>query len=114
MRIRAIERFWGILGYLPVLSLFIPWVFQRNSIFVQFHARQGFVLFVLWLLVSLLLFIGLVFVDHLGVVTAVVMFLLFAATALYLLMALMGILKVALGERYRMPVVADVALKLGL
>jgi uncharacterized membrane protein len=32
----------------------------------------------------------------------------------YIVMVLIGIFKVALGERYRMPVVADVALMLGL
>lgn len=113
MRISGSERFMAALGYLAFLFV-IPVKLRRDSMFVQFHARQGGVLFMLWALLSLVLFIALLFVSEAPVVQTILIGAMFAALALYLLMALIGLLKVALGERYRMPVVADVALLLRL
>ena len=113
MRISGSERLMAALGYLAFLFV-VPVKLRRDSMFVQFHARQGGVLFGLWLLVSLLLFIALLFAGGSGLVPTVLIGAFFAACFLYLLLALIGLLKVALGERYRMPVVADVALMLRL
>lgn len=112
MRISGGERALGILSYLAFLFI-IPLKVKRDSIFLQFHARQGGVLFGLWAVLSLLFFIVLLFVD-VGVVQTLMLGSFFIATGLYALLALVGIFKVLLGERYRMPVVADVALMLRL
>ena len=112
MRISGSERFMAALGYLFFLFI-IPVKLRRDSMFVQFHARQGGVLFGLWLLLAIVLFIALLFAGA-GIVATILIGAFFAATALYILFALIGLLKVALGERYRMPVVADVALMLRL
>lgn len=112
MRISGGERFMAALGYLLFLFI-VPVKLRRDSMFVQFHARQGGVLFGLWAAIALVLFIALLFAGS-GVGATVLIGVFFAVTALYLLFALIGLLKVALGERYRMPVVADVALLLRL
>lgn len=112
MRISGGERMMAALGYLPLLFI-VPVKLRRDSMFVQFHARQGGVLFGLWLLAALVLFVALLFAgDGLGATILIGVF--FVATFVYLALALVGLLKVALGERYRMPVVADVALLLRL
>ena len=112
MRISGGERFLAALGYLGFLFI-IPVKMRRDSMFVQFHARQGGVLFGLWFAAFLVLFIALLFAGS-GLGATVLIGVLFVVTGLYLLFALIGLLKVLLGERYRMPVVADVALKLRL
>ncbi len=112
MRISGGERALGVLGYL-LFFFVIPLKVKRDSIFVQFHARQGGVLFGLWAILSLLFFIVLLFIDT-GTVGTILIGAIFLVTGLYLLMALVGIFKVLLGERYRMPVVADIALMMGL
>lgn len=100
------------LGYLAFLFI-IPVKLRRDSMFVQFHARQGGVLFGLWFALVFVLFIALLFAGA-GAAATLLIGVVFLATFLYLIMALIGLLKVALGERYRMPVVADVALMLRL
>lgn len=99
------------LGYIGPLFI-LPVKLRRDSMFVQFHGRQGGVLFCLWLLLSLALFITGIFLP-VGIVNYLIGVIL-VLTFVYAVMALIGLLKVALGERYRMPVVADVALMLRL
>lgn len=111
MRISGGERFMAALGYLAILFI-LPVKLRRDSMFVQFHARQGGVLFGLW---AFLLFVLLVLAFFLPIgIQNYVIGVMLLVTVLYVLMALVGLLKVALGERYRMPVVADVALMLRL
>jgi len=111
MRISGGERAMAALGYLAILFI-LPVKLRRDSMFVQFHARQGGVLFGLWLLLVLVVLIVAFFLPigiqnyAIGVVLVL--------TILYAVFAIIGLLKVALGERYRMPVVADVALMLRL
>jgi len=112
MRISGGERAMAALGYLGFLFI-LPVKLRRDSMFVQFHARQGGVLFMLWLVALIIIFIALMFAG-IGIVSTILIGILFVVTGLYLLFALIGLLKVMLGERYRMPVVADVALMLRL
>ncbi|MEA3136568.1 MAG: hypothetical protein QOJ26_286 [Thermoplasmata archaeon] len=112
MRISGGERAMAALGYLGFLFI-LPVKLRRDSMFVQFHARQGGVLFGLWFAACLLLFIGLLFAGG-GIAATILIGIVFVLTGIYLLFALIGLLKVMLGERYRMPVVADVALMLRL
>ena len=112
MQISGSERVMAALGYLAFLFI-IPVKLRRDSMFVQFHARQGGVLFGLWFLVSLVLFIAMLFAG-IGLAATILIGTWMVLTGLYILFALIGLLKVMLGERYRMPVVADVALMLRL
>jgi uncharacterized membrane protein len=113
MQISTAERLLGVMGYLGILYL-IPLKAKRDSMFVQFHSRQGGVLFFLWLIASILLVIILFFVDSIAIAANIILGSLIFLFTVYIVMVLIGIFKVALGERYRMPVVADVALMLGL
>ncbi len=113
MKISTEERGLGVLGYLMILFL-IPLFAKRDSMFVQFHARQGGLLFVLWFLFSFLTFIILAIVSGVAVVESILIGLWILATILYGILSVLAIFKVLLGERYRMPVVADIALKLNL
>jgi fumarate reductase subunit D len=112
MRISGGERAMAALGYLAFLFI-LPVKLRRDSMFVQFHARQGGVLFGLWFLAFLVLFIALLFAGS-GLAATILIGVLFLVTGLYVLFALIGLIKVLLGERYRMPIVADVALLLRL
>ncbi len=116
MRISGGERALGILSYFPLLWL-IPLKARKDSLFVQFHARQGMVLFLLWLAICMLMVIMLLtpIAGLAGGLGSIILFGIIAvASFLYLGLGLIGVFKVALGERYRMPVVADVALMLRL
>ncbi len=114
MRISGGERALAILSYFPLLWI-IPLKAKKDSVFVQFHSRQGGVLFFLWLLVLIVVFILAIALQSLGSLASTIIFGIGAlATLLYALLGLIGVFKVALGERYRMPVVADVALMLKL
>jgi uncharacterized membrane protein len=116
MRISAGERGLAILSYLPLLWL-VPLKGKKGSLFVQFHARQGMVLFYLWLAIAfvtlILLFTPLATAGD-GVGSNIIFGILAIGTILYVALGLTGIFKVLLGERYRMPLVADVALMLKL
>ena len=112
MRISGGERAMAALGYLGFLFI-LPVKLRRDSMFVQFHARQGGVLFGLWFLVAVVLFIAMLFAG-IGIAATILIGTFFVVTFLYILFAVIGLLKVLLGERYRMPVVADVALMLRL
>lgn len=47
------NKFYAALSYVWILWL-VPLLARRQSPFAQFHAKQGMLLFALWLLVSLL------------------------------------------------------------
>jgi uncharacterized membrane protein len=117
MRIPAADRFMALVGYVPFLPFFLlPVRFKRDSLFAQFHGRQAGVLWGLWFVLVLLLALLQFFLpDRVGLASAVYIFaVIYILTGLYLVLAAIGMVKVLLGERYRMPVVADVALRLRL
>jgi uncharacterized membrane protein len=113
MKISSGERALGILGYFLFLFV-IPVNLKKDSMFIQFHARQGGVLFFTWFTFELLLFIILFFVGGNPIVSTILFTIVFVAAGLYIFLMLIGMVKVGLGERYRMPVVADIALMLRL
>ncbi|MEA3203123.1 MAG: hypothetical protein QOI63_796 [Thermoplasmata archaeon] len=115
MRIPAADRVMALVGYVPFL-FFIPVRFKRDSLFAQFHGRQSGVLWGLWLIAILILLLVQFFLpDKVAPAASVYIFgIAYVLTGVYLLMAAIGMVKVLLGERYRMPLVADVALRLRL
>ncbi|TSD02230.1 MAG: hypothetical protein Athens071425_77 [Parcubacteria group bacterium Athens0714_25] len=88
----------ALLSYISILFL-IPLLAKKDSVFCQFHAKQGLVLFlgelVGWLLYP---FLGLGFLVHLAV----------------LVLAIMGIINVLGGEMKKLPLVGDFADKFNL
>lgn len=120
MRVPAVERLLAVVGYLPFL-FWVPVVLKRDSMFCQFHGRQAGVLWGLWFLPTVILLGVAVFVlsgggpgKSLDFTQAVIFGVLGVLLVVYLLMAFVGMVKSLLRERYRMPVVADVALLLRL
>lgn len=112
MQVSAAEKTLTILGYLPLVSAVILLLrVRRDSIFVQFHVRQAWVLFLLLLAADLVLFILLFVLPFAYGFLLGVMFL---TWGIYGVLMLAGMVKSGLGERYRMPVVADVALMMRL
>ncbi|MEA3190378.1 MAG: hypothetical protein QOD77_960 [Thermoplasmata archaeon] len=115
MRIPVADRLLAVVGYLPFL-FWVPVVLKRDSMFCQFHGRQGGVLWALWFVPVFLMLVVSVFVPDLtvGSVGPFYFGAMMVLTGIYLLLVLVGVLKALLRERYRMPIVADLALKMGL
>ncbi|MES2154862.1 MAG: hypothetical protein V4510_06965 [bacterium] len=120
MRVPVAERLLAVVGYVPFL-FWVPVILRRDSMFCQFHGRQSGVLWGLWFLPSLILFVASVWLlggsgggKSLDTMQVVVFGILMVLGILYLVMAFVGIVKSLLRERYRMPVVADIALLLRL
>ncbi len=115
MRVPVAERLLAVVGYAPFL-FWVPVIAKRDSMFCQFHGRQSGVLWGLWFVPVAILMVVAVFVPILTVGAIGPFYFGFIAiySMLYLLMALIGAVKSLLRERYRMPVVADVALLLRL
>ncbi len=114
MRVPVVERFFAVVGYVPFL-FWVPVVAKRDAMFCQFHGRQSGVLWGLWFVPTAILLGVSVFIPILSSALGPYYFGFIAVYALlYLLMAVIGMAKSLLRERYRMPVVADVALLLRL
>lgn len=115
MRIPVADRLLAVLGYVPFL-FWVPVVLKRDSMFCQFHGRQAGVLWGLWFVPVFLMLLVSVFVPDLtvGAVGPYYFGTMMVWTFLYLLFVVVGIFKALVRERYRMPIVADLALKMGL
>jgi len=95
------DRLMLILCYLGLLAL-VPYLFARHSEAVRFHARQGLALGLLGVLCAAVAVIPSVgFFGALGIAGCVVG-------------SILGIVKSLAGERWRLPVAADVADRLAL
>lgn len=91
------SRFWAGMGYLSFLCFF-PLFLKRNDDFALFHARQGLVLFVAWLI----LIAASIFPILGGVVWDIGHLIVF-------LLSLVGIFNAASGARRGLPVIGKVA-----
>src|SRR5512137_1306963 len=95
------DRLMLVLCYLGLLAL-VPYLFARQSEAVRFHARQGLALGLLGVLCAAVAVIPAVgFFGALGIAGCVVG-------------SILGIVKSLAGDRWRMPVAADVADRLAL
>ncbi|MFZ5365105.1 MAG: DUF4870 domain-containing protein [Patescibacteria group bacterium] len=92
----------AMLSYIWILFL-IPLFSKKDSKFCQFHAKQGLVLFIASLVISL---IGII--PILGWITG------FILGILLLILAIMGIVKALQGEYWEMPVLGQYAKKFNL
>ncbi|MBF0158101.1 MAG: hypothetical protein HQL58_01105 [Magnetococcales bacterium] len=84
-------------GYLGVLCL-IPLILNQDDSYIDFHARQGLVLWI-WGVLS-------VFALHLPVLGP---YLFSTSTVLIALLALFGIVSVLFNKAWRIPVIADLS-----
>lgn len=96
--VREQDKIQLVLSYLGCLCL-IPLLTVKDSDFVKFHAKQGLVLGLAIFVLSLVL-------NFIPVVGQIVSCVLFVG---WLVAAILGITKSLKGERWRIPVVADLA-----
>ncbi|MBF0154035.1 MAG: hypothetical protein HQL64_09880 [Magnetococcales bacterium] len=94
------HRVLALLSYVNVLCL-IPLYFARDSEYVQFHARQGFVVFFIYIIGS--------FATILPGIGHLVWF---VAVWLAILFSILGVLSVLFARAWRLPVVHGLASKL--
>ena len=95
-------RPFAFLSYLWILCL-IPLFLKRDNRFAIFHGRQG-----------LVLFIGEVLISILGMMPVVGWVVFFAGSALFGILSLIGLFQVLRGNYWRMPVINGMAEKIGL
>lgn len=85
------DKLWAVLSYLGVL-VFLPFLLKKDSKFVQFHAKQGLVLLIGWVLTML----------PFGSIIAIIA----------LIFSIMGIIDVLSDKTTKMPLVGDLAEKI--
>ena len=94
------SRTLAVMSYLGVLSL-VPLVMNRNDSYVQFHARQGVVLW-MWEVLAI----------YTLLVPAVGQFFFRISSIACLLLSVAGVLSVLLGRAWKFPVIGDWATRL--
>ncbi|MEO5339585.1 MAG: hypothetical protein H7837_03560 [Magnetococcus sp. MYC-9] len=90
----------AVMSYLGVLSL-VPLVMNRNDSYVQFHARQGVVLW-MWEVLAI----------YTLLVPAVGQFFFRLSSIACLVLSVIGVLSVLLGRAWKFPVIGDWAARL--
>lgn len=110
----AQNRGLAVLSYLGPL-VFIPLFARKNSPYAQFHAKQGFTLFVFWVAASVLNYLlGLIRVTHIGVfgiysgVPWYIATLRYGISALVTVFAVIGIVNAARGRAKELPVIGGI------
>ncbi len=100
------NRAMAILAYIPILVI-IPLVFGQQSRFVRYHTNQGFLLFILevlrWAAMQVLL-TGLPYIFNLTPIAALFGFINGIISALFLVLAVVGILHVMTGSCEELPI----------
>jgi len=96
------DKLVAAISYIGIISVIVLLV-KKDSDYVQFHAKQGTVLFiaeVVWALIT-------TFLWFLLLIGSVVWLVFLVATVL-------GFIKAYSGERYKMPLIGDLATKINL
>lgn len=88
----------GALSYVSILAV-IMLVIKKDDAFVQFHAKQGVVIFVFSLL-SMVPVIGWALAPIIGLVAIIA--------------SILGFIKAYQGEKYEMPLVSELAKKINI
>jgi uncharacterized membrane protein len=94
------DNLMAALSYISIISVVMLFV-KKDSDYVQFHAKQGTVLFV-----------GEVVIWVLNMFTWFLFFIWGLLGLVFFIASIIGFIKAYSGERYRMPVVADIADKI--
>ena len=96
------DNLMAALSYISIISIVMLLV-KKDSDYVQFHAKQGVILFigevVLWVLSAVLWFL---------------FFIWWIIGLVFFVASIIGFIKAYGGERYRLPVVGDLAGKINL
>lgn len=98
-----------VLSYLGILSL-IPYFVKKDDPEVQWHAKNGLVLFgaeVVWVVVQIA--IGFLHIPMLGCVTGIVGCIVWIG---FIALSIVCIVKAVNGQRFRIPMLTDMAEKM--
>ncbi len=87
----------GILAYLGILII-IPYLVAKNDPFVKFHIRQGLVLLVIEVIVSIL---GIIFWPMRAIISII--------NLVTLILTIIGIVNVVQGQEKELPLVGNYA-----
>jgi len=105
------SRVFGLIAWLLVIiGAIIALVLKPNDRFVKFHAMQSLV-FSIGLIILYIIFIPLAYIPHIGLIFAILTRLI---GLLGLIVAIIGAIKAYQGEWFRLPIVYDIATKLGI
>ena len=87
-----IARFLGLISYLNILCV-VPIILKSKSNFIRFHARQGVVLFIAEIISTLIVIIPFIgpFIGVIGWIICTVF-------------SLMGLIRAAGGQEWKMPI----------
>lgn len=88
------------LSYIWILFL-VPLITKKDSPFAKFHAKQGLVLFIAWIAVSVV-----------GIIPVLGWIVGFVGSIAILILSIMGFLKAIQGEQWTLPVLGEYAKKL--
>ncbi len=95
-------KIWAFIGYWWILFL-VPLLGKKDNKFALFHGKQGMVLFVFWIVISIIFFIPIIgpIINFLGWI-------------IYIILAIIGMVKSFQGEYWKMPVLGDIAEKINI
>ncbi|MDR2019028.1 MAG: DUF4870 domain-containing protein [Syntrophobacterales bacterium] len=100
-------KLWCILAYLGILC-FIPLLTQKQNRFIIFHAKQGLVLFITWMIAWILkIFVS--FIPYIGPIMSVVLSLVVLGC---FVIGIIGIVQAIQGKEWKIPILGDFAEKL--
>lgn len=90
---------YGILSYLWIFSI-IPLLTKKSDKLIYGHAKQGFVIFIIWVIIGIL---------NNWVWLGVLHFIYSLVYLLFLILMIAGMVKASQGKAWRIPVIADLA-----
>jgi fumarate reductase subunit D len=100
MAVNDEDKLWAAIGYISILCL-LPLLLKKDRSFVQFHAKQGLVLFI----VEVALWIVSMFIGWIAFIWAI-----FNIVYLGLvILVIIAIVKVIQGESWKIPIVSGYA-----
>lgn len=91
------------LSYIGILFL-VPLLAKKDSRFAQFHAKQGMVLFIVWVVAYFVL----------AVIPIIGWMLIPFASLFFFIVSIIGLIKTLQGHAWEIPVIKDVAKKFNL
>jgi len=95
-------KLFAVLAYFGILCLF-PLLLKKDNKFAYFHGRQG-----------LVLFLGAVAAFLMNVIPILGQMIWSLATLVFGVLSIIGIIKVLMGQYWKIPVIGDIAEKINL
>lgn len=95
-------KIFALLAYLGILCL-VPLFFKKENKFALFHGKQG-----------LVIFLGEVAAGMVNIIPILGQIICVLAMLMFGILSLIGIVKVLMGEYWRMPVISDLAEKINI